>query len=525
MEDKIKVLLVDDEKLERVLIRKGFPWEEKGFEIVGEAESAAEAMEFMQHKTPQIVLTDISMPGVTGLELAEQISKKYPECHIVIVTGFREFEYARKAVEIGVEDFLLKPVNIDDIDKVTEKIKKKIKKENEKKGEVEKLRKSLSAKQDVLIESFLNQLVENRIAEDKAIQKLNVYGFESLMMGCCCFNISIKEDKGQIELTDSHKRVLSYLEDIMPEDAVIFPHYMHNIIVLLPQENEKIIDDLSSKVCEDILIGNIDVTIGVSDVSYELAGISKAYQQSKKALSASVLLGQNRVITYKEYLNVMNKAKTAQGFPWEDFTFAIANVLTDKVEMLLNEYFVILEKAGDTDIEYLRLLTMDILSKAGTTLSKHGADLFQLVGEEQLFCDIRMIQNINESKELIRKNIAVVLEYNSRKKAKHSNPVVTKSLAYIDENFRDPELTLKTAAENVYSNESYLSRVFKKEVGNSFIEYVTKKRIDESIRLLNTTDLKVYEIAEKVGFRDPHYFSICFKKQVGVTVKDFRRKN
>lgn len=358
MDEKIKVLLVDDEKLERVLIRKGFPWEEYGFEIIGEAESGYEALEFMKNNMPQVLVTDISMPNMTGLELAEQVAQDNPDCYIVIVTGYRDFDYARQALKIGVEDFVLKPVNIDEIKSVAEKIKKKINQKNKRQLQVKKVKDSPS----------------------------------------------------------------------MPK------------------------------------------------------------------------------------------------YPWEEFTFAIANLLYDKVEELLIEYFMNMEKADQGDIEYLRLITMDILSKAGITLNVHGTDLFEIVGEEQLLYEIRMIQNVQESQKLIKKYIRIILDYHERKKKKQGNRVVEEALEYINNNYCNPELTLKMVAEKVYSNESYLSRVFKKEVGNSLVEYITKKRIDESIRLLNTTDLKVYEIAEKVGFRDPHYFSICFKKQVGITVKEFKNR-
>lgn len=105
---------------------------------------------------------------------------------------------------------------------------------------------------------------------------------------------------------------------------------------------------------------------------------------------------------------------------------------------------------------------------------------------------------------------------------RQENRVVAQAVKYIEENFSDPEMSLKKAADTVFSNASYLSRMFKKEMGENLTDYVTKKRIEKSIELLNTTDMKVYEIAEAVGFRDPHYFSISFRKQMGVTVKEFR---
>ena len=123
---KLKVLLVDDEKLERILIRKGFPWEENGFEIIGEAESGRDALEFIRTRRPDLVLTDISMANTDGLEFTERLMEKFPGIHVVMITGYREFDYARQAVKLGVDDFLLKPINVTEVGKVVEKIKAEI---------------------------------------------------------------------------------------------------------------------------------------------------------------------------------------------------------------------------------------------------------------------------------------------------------------------------------------------------------------------------------------------------------------
>ncbi|OYP47616.1 hypothetical protein CG709_03320, partial [Lachnotalea glycerini] len=189
----------------------------------------------------------------------------------------------------------------------------------------------------------------------------------------------------------------------------------------------------------------------------------------------------------------------------------------------IQEYVELIQCSRVTDIEYYRLMIMNILTRAGTTLNKYGMSLAQLVGEERLYKEVRLINTLNEMAEYLSQTLRIIMNYHESKKLKQKNKVVVEATAFIDKNLFDPELSLKLVASKIYSNESYLSRVFKKEKEISLIEYILKNRIEESIRLLNTTDLKVYEIAEKIGFRDSHYFSICFKKQTGVTVKEFKR--
>lgn len=519
----IKVLLVDDEKLERVLIRNGYDWEGNGFEIVGEAGSGEEAMEYMLHRKPQIVLTDISMPHMDGLELSEKILDFDPSCRIIIVTGYREFDYARRAVKIGIEDFLLKPVNISEVAELAGKIKEKIQQEEKEVRAAEELKASVLADQDIVMESFFQRLVERRIAEEEARRKLMLYNCENIMQGCTCLNIKRKEDEEE-GVSTKHNQVIALIKEQNYQNVICFTHYMQNILLYFTGSDDGKIEEVARALHE--ALGNrlgIAATIGISQWNQGFSGIADAFEESQKALSAAVFLGRDRCVTYQEYEEVMNQNKNKKEIDWENFLFAVHNCLYDKVEDYRNEYVDLIRSAGVTDMEYLRLMTMNMLTRAGSTLNKYGMSLSQLMGEETLYKEVRHINSVDEISSYLERVIERIMEYHESRKRKQGNKVVEEAAAYIGENLFNPELSLRLVAANIYSNESYLSRVFKKEKGISLIEYILKKRIEESIRLLNTTDLKVYEIAERIGFRDSHYFSICFKKLMGVTVKEFKR--
>ena len=520
----IKVLLVDDEKLERVLIRKGFDWEKHGFEIIGEASSGKEALEYVEHRKPEIVLTDISMPHMDGLELAEKILEKSPFCHIVIVTGYREFEYARRAVRIGVEDFLLKPVNMNDIAEITENIKGNILKERQQVEKEELLKASILADKDIVMESFFQRLVVKRIPKEEAIRKLMLYSCESLSDNCICLNIRLKENENVKRYEIEHEQILDYLKSERYQDSVCFVHYMQNIILYIINQEYDTATQIADKIHTSVKDKwGISTTIGISSRNYGYEGISKAFEESEKALSVSVFLGRNRCVTYQEYQEVMNQNQNSKEIDWEDFAFAITNSITEKTSEFVKEYVNLIRASKVTDIEYLRLMTMNMLSKAGATLNKYGIGLTQLIGENRLFEEVRAIDTVDEIYKYLNDKLNQIMKFHESKRIKRGNKVVEEALAFVNNNIVNPDLSLKLVASNVYSNESYLSRAFKKEMGVSLIEYISKKRIEESIQLLNTTDLKVYEIAEKIGFRDSHYFSICFKKQTGLTVKEFRK--
>lgn len=521
---EIKVLIVDDEKLERVLIKRGFPWEDHGFSVIGEASSGAEALEFIKYRKPELVLTDINMPHMDGLELAEHISALDESIHVIMITGYREFEYARRAVKLGVEDFLLKPMDMNELKEIALKIRGKIIKEKDRRKEVEMLKQSVSADQDILMESFFQRLVEKRTSEEEAEKKLLAYGCEALLEGCCCLNLHLKEERSGEADGSLHKRAMELLGRDPMDGTISFLHYMKNIILFCTVSRVKDSGEIARQIHQRLRENRIDSTIGISRSHEGYEGIAEAFAESEHALSASVLLGDNRIITYEEYMHIMEKNPDKLTFDWEEFLFSLTNGISDRVSAAIGDYVEGVRNSRVTEVEYLRLTVMDLMSKAGSTLNKYGVSLEQLIGEDRLYESIQSIQTVEECRPFLDESIHMILNYHNSRKSKQGNKVVNEALEYIDKNFCDPALTLKSVASAVFSNESYLSRVFKKEAGQSLIEYVLKKRIEESIRLLNTTDFKVYEIAEKVGFRDSHYFGICFKKQVGVTVKEFKQR-
>lgn len=523
---KTKVLLVDDEKLERVLIRKGYDWEAKGFEIIGEASNGEEALQFLSNKKPDIIITDINMPYMDGLALTERIKEQCPKCRVIIITGYREFEYARRAVKLGVEDFILKPVNISEIAGLVETMKEELEKEADYSQEYSKLKETALQNLDIIKESFLQRLVENHIEEEEATHKIQMYSYEPLLQQCICINIKpyIETDNSDVGSLTLSKKILERIIHNNYSNMVAFVHYLCNIIIYFYGHNLERVADIASQIKKQLNNEfNMDADIGISNECHGFKGISKAYTQTEKAISASVIIGRNSCISYKEYSDIKKKNQNYAEIDWSDFIFHVENCFADQVEEDINDYTESMKLAGIINSDYLKLMAMHMLSKASSVLTKYGKTLGQLIGEEILYKEVSSIKTVEEMNLCLKKLIKSILIFSDSKRTKKSNKLIDLALAYINEHLCESSLTLKTVAKHVYANESYLSRVFKKELEESLIEYITRKRIEYSIELLNTTDLKVYEIAEKIGFGDSHYFSLCFKKQVGVTIKEYKK--
>ncbi len=521
-----KVLLVDDEKLERVLIRKGFHWEEQGFEIIGEASNGEEALNILKHKPPDLVVTDINMPFMDGLLLTEKILKEYPQCRVIIVTGYREFDYARRAVKLGVKDFLLKPVNIKDLEETVIKIQRDIEEQKSIKKEYVKLQERVHEHHEIVIESFLQRLVEGRVEEEEAVNKLTLYGFEEILKRNRCINIKpifLPETKEEEKLQFSNE-LLAIAKSAGSEDMIIFQHFLYNIILFIPS-----IEDMQEVIAQNLFEEiskqkNIECIIGISEAQEGFQGILHAYTQSQKAISTSVILGKNRVIPYREYRRMKRKSNAVEKFDWKEFIESIEDGRESKVSEYIDYYLEAMSEEELFDANYLKLSTMSMLTKASGALTKYGKSLEDIIDPEDMYAKVSKIDTLWNMKQYLKESIGAIVDFNHTIRSKKGNKLIDQVLLYLEKHLYEPNLTLKRIAKDIYVNESYLSRVFKKETGENLIEYITRKRIEESKRLLDTTDLKVYEIAERVGISDPHYFSICFKKQVGVMVKEYKKQ-
>ena len=166
--DVINILIVDDEKYEGILMEKSVAWESEGFHIMGNVQCAEDALALMEKQTPDIVYTDINMPRIDGLELSRRIRETYPAVHIVIVTGYREFEYAREAIHIGVEEFLLKPIQSDELLAAAMKLREQILKEREQQSKDVEI-------YPVLCQELLRRIVTGYIKSEEAEEKLSEY--------------------------------------------------------------------------------------------------------------------------------------------------------------------------------------------------------------------------------------------------------------------------------------------------------------------------------------------------------------
>lgn len=525
----LKVLVVDDEKLVRQMVMGCIDWEEIGLQIVGEASSARMGRELIDELHPDIVVMDVRMPSMDGLTCSRLILEKYPQIKILILSGHNEFEYASEGIRIGVFDYLLKPVNAEELRNAAIKARDAILAERDYRKEFERFKKELEQHSGYIKDRQLSALVRSRTPQ-QYLESLEYFGvkirdtvFQAALIEIVRNeNSSYEEDKILMKM---HTREL--VEDYFGDMAGIFVFDSGaDWLILLNNESEMAIyehgDDLKR-----YLENNTEsqVCIGVGNVYTEMEKVRESYQEAKDAIKYRFVSGEEEVIYFRDIYPYYD-AESAVSMN-EDVLHEFGNAIrisdVTGAETVLDK---ILEgfkrKGGERD--QVMILAVEILAEIMKILSELKAE-----NQSEKLQYSRMIEGIfakntfEEIREYLKELVKEACQTIGAQVSDKEKTLVRKVEDYIGEHFSEEELSLNALAANFYVNASYLSRVFKEKTGNTFTGYLFDVRMKEAEQLILHTDFKAYEIAEKVGISDPHYFSACFKKHTGMSVSEYKR--
>ncbi|QJD82075.1 response regulator [Cohnella herbarum] len=527
----IKVMIVDDEAIFRDFLKIVLPWEEYGFTICGEVRNGIEALKMMEEFRPDIALVDINMPFMDGLELSEKLKEVSPGVGIIIVTGHNEFEYARRAIKLGVEDYLLKPFTKEELLLTLLKLQSQIQ-------ETKDRQLTLKANEVMLKEGFLNSLIESEYLKNEEIRnRLADFGIANVSS---CFQVACIE----IDLMDSKWRNVSDRElwkfavaNILSETIHLNGNHMvfngpegRIICIYEPEE----VDYGSSRVKEGyeqlcILIKKylkFAITIGLGTLHSSYSGIRASYLEALHALRYKFVIGTDRVIGYDD--SVEGVRGFASGF----------------IPSQMNEELLIFLRMGDSDsvknkihtifegiredrfsIDYVYTICMGLVSICLSCVSENGHPIEDCFGEEFYpYSDIMQQHSIEGVQRWIIDMYLRAIEYMKQHKQTKSGKIAETAKQLIDKQYMDSELKVETLAQQVYINPSYLRGVFKKNHGMTVTDYITQRRMQEARSLLLEGQYKLSDIAERVGFQDPAYFSRAFKKYYGTSPRDYENK-
>jgi two-component system response regulator YesN len=516
----LRVMLVDDESLIRNLIRMKLDWGAYGMEVSAEAGGGAEALALVEQDRPDIIFTDISMPDMNGLELSRRITEKYPGIKIVIITGHDDFEYARKGLQLGIVDYFLKPIKTDELKAVAEKLADMIQEERMYEQEYTRMRELLEANRPVLRERFLCSLMIDGGSVEETAKQFDYFGLPlrgDAPMEIAVIDVHHPGNTGEEQRLLFETQCASIVGDFFGESpAVVFSDYWRRIVLLTSYEPEQgaALEALLDKLRE---FARRPVSIGVGVTAKNAASANASYIQACDALDYRVVAGENKVIFYEDI--VLNKLPPGyeDAVKIEKLMFYVKAGAAKQTAKLLEEIMAFAPpKQGGQTLYHMRMKAMDIVA-ASQHLTAEYASTTESEALGFLFAE-----TLPEIKDGLAAHLLFLAEAAQKSMAEKSDSVVSRAKAYISEHMAEEDLRLATVAASLFISPGHLGRLLKKDTGKSFVEHLTDIRIKRAAELLRSTSLKGYEVGERVGIYDPHYFSILFKKATGMSVNEFR---
>lgn len=525
----LKVLIIDDEKLVRQMVMRCIEWEELGLHIVGEASSARMGLEMIDELQPDMVFMDVRMPGMDGLTCSRQILKKHPQVKVLILSGHDEFEYASEGIRIGVFDYLLKPVNAEELKKAAVKARDAILAERDHRQEFERYKEELEKHASYIRDRQLSGLVRSRTPE-AYMESLGYFGvkIENGVFQAALVELGAgAEEAGEEERLLAKMHARRIMEDYYGETAGIYViDSGADWLILLNNASETAVYDQAEELRE-YLENNMEtsVCIGVGNVYSEIEKLHDSYQEAKDALNHRFVSGEEGVICFCDVYPFYDTEQAAvlNDEVLREFGNAVRISDAHKAEKLLEPVLDHMKKTGKgregTVIFAVQILAglMQVLTELKLDSAVNG------VTYPELIAHIFSLATFEDIREYLRELVESVCAMIGEEVSDKEKTLVHKVKDYLEEHYMDEELSLNFLAGMFYVNASYLSRVFKEKTGATFSSYLFDVRMGAAEELVRSTELKAYEIAERVGIADPHYFSACFKKYTGMSVSDYKQ--
>ncbi|MGI6079566.1 MAG: response regulator [Candidatus Avilachnospira sp.] len=522
-----KILVADDEEeLRRAIVRK-IDWKSIGFELVGEAENGAEALELVEKTEPDLLLTDIRMPFISGLELARQVREVRPYTQIAFLSGYDDFSYAQEAIRYNIISYMLKPISMSELTENLINIKEKLDHIFE---DFARIRKNDFNLSEFLLTVMLDSTRTSGSgrSEERLKKDAEAFGFigkdsENLRYDVISLDFTDAEGKNCTEYSHVHavdsilEKYLKHFSSFFLGDKIVsviaatqgsFDKYMHIIFDELIQSSDRIL--------------KLKCRIGVGRARTDLGGLNESYTDSVSALRSVTAESSIRYASDEEIFSgpdidmVMSKVT--------DIEEKLKSGNEDELRESLKKAFGELEEKKvskkETDF-FLMELFSGVCRLLYSASPEPDAELIKKDSfmQQLLFLD----SELKDSLEHFVTFCINVMRGIAEKKSKSSMDICQHAIKYIEENFSDADLSLMRASADIGVSPNYLSALIKKGTGRSFIDFLTFKRMETAKHLLLDTSMKIREISEACGYNDQHYFSYCFKKYEGLSPNMLRQ--
>ena len=542
----LKIFLAEDEVVVRETIKRMIPWEELGFELVGEAADGEMALPLLLRQQPDLLITDIKMPFMDGLTLARLAKKEIPGLKVVILSGYDDFNYAKQAIGIGVEDYLLKPITKNALIERLSEIRSRYEHEKTQKEYYEKFQREMQAYEENSSRDFFEALVGGSMDMMEVYKRAEKLGLDIVAeaYNVLIFTMNCDEDfSGQRdEYSSWEAESLELLENFFAghSSAMLFRSNIFSYGVLLKGQRETIEENTRACVDEIRKIlsrqdGRREWFLAVGQSVERLSQIQKSYHTASRAFSQRYLYDEN-ILYYDEMETMEHPGGQAET---EDNAYLqkvdvnalnpailqkfLSNGLQEETENFVKDYFYAIGQEPMESLVFRNYVILNVRFSVISFIKGLGCDTNEMESADTEEVLAESGKNMESAIAYAKKMISQAIEIRDQNSGNKNRSILKTAVDFIDSHYMDEEISLNTVANVANVSSNHFSALFSQNMGQTFIEYLTTLRMNKAKELLRCTGMRSSEIAGEIGYKDAHYFSYLFKKTQGMTPSDYRK--
>ena len=539
--NEIKVFLVEDEMVIRRGIKNSIDWEKEGYIFCGEASDGELAYPMIIKEKPDILITDIRMPFMDGLELCKLVKKELPNIKILILSGYDEFDYAKEAIRLGVTEYLLKPISSGKLLEALNWVSESIRREKEDKDLVRKYMEEMRENTEHEKQKFFEQMIAGNLSMADALETGKKYemNLSAGMYNLLLFRFTLgEENRKSGELLGEAEYAIEKLTERL-EYVFEFQRGVEGWAFLLMADNEEQMSERVKELSKDLeeIMKNYSTIAyfgGIGQPVARLRELEESFREAERALAARFTMELNRIISVEDIrmaqnVDTLDDIEITSFGEIEKTRTMLEKFLNNGAEDEIDEFVdVYINELPEENLKSV-LMRQYIIMDAYIVMMSFCEKIEGIEGEmqaqsEELKNSMKTSQTLEEIKNYIRMLLKKIIGVRDTISGRRYSDIIEIAKDQIRKTYMSDEISLNTIAAEVGMSPSYFSSIFSKEMGKTFVEYLTEIRMDRAKELLMCSSMKTSEIGYEVGYKDPHYFSYIFKKTQNCTPKEFRAR-
>lgn len=539
--NEIKVFLVEDEMVIRRGIKNSIDWEKEGYIFCGEASDGELAYPMIIKEKPDILITDIRMPFMDGLELCKLVKKELPNIKILILSGYDEFDYAKEAIRLGVTEYLLKPISSGKLLEALNGVSESIRREKEDKDLVRKYMEEMRENTEHEKQKFFEQMIAGNLSMADALETGKKYemNLSAGMYNLLLFRFTLgEENRKSGELLGEAEYAIEKLTERL-EYVFEFQRGVEGWAFLLMADNEEQMSERVKELSKDLeeIMKNYSTIAyfgGIGQPVARLRELEESFREAERALAARFTMELNRIISVEDIrmaqnVDTLDDIEITSFGEIEKTRTMLEKFLNNGAEDERDEFVdVYINELPEENLKSV-LMRQYIIMDAYIVMMSFCEKIEGIEGEmqaqsEELKNSMKTSQTLEEIKNYIRMLLKKIIGVRDTISGRRYSDIIEIAKDQIRKTYMSDEISLNTIAAEVGMSPSYFSSIFSKEMGKTFVKYLTEIRMDRAKELLMCSSMKTSEIGYEVGYKDPHYFSYIFKKTQNCTPKEFRAR-